>query len=220
MNTYQYTQLPRIISKCLKDIAIFQRNGADGDYLESNDVEKEGKRWVVIAAGLDEQKAQHYFSGSPKRMEKAMLPLCCKEKCKLSIFLILKPCFGNGESISNSEFLVPFARSSGVEHVEIREGQIKIWDIADNNQNINSMRIDWDLPPSLDDPYEHWMLTWKDECGFNPAHPPTHLHINSTPDEVTVRRGDRIDDLRLSLGKPNPLAILLSISSWINNLRI
>ncbi|MDA1014040.1 MAG: hypothetical protein O3A00_06255 [Planctomycetota bacterium] len=59
---------------------------------------------------------------------------------------------------------------------------------------------------------------WKDALAFNPAHPPSHLHINQTPlDEYESLRDAGTHspaELRLTVGVPNPLALILSVAAW------
>lgn len=219
MGSHELITLQAIFTQCFKDIAVFERFSSDGHYFESNDLIKEAKRWLVIAAGINEDDAKKYFNSHPNRFRKAIIPLSYKSLAKISLLFVIKPLSINSKHASSEELVAPFAPNRGIDLIEIRQGFIKVNDIPDNSQNLKSIRIDWELLPSLQEPFEKWLCSWKRECGFNPAHPPSHLHLNPKSSLGGNRPGDLVDDLRLYLGKPNPLALILSIANWLRKLR-
>lgn len=209
--------IQRTFTKCLKDIAVFERFHSDGQFFEVNDIQKENKRWLVVAAGIGEDETRDLFHENHKRAQKSLIPLLYKSTCRISFLFVLRP-FDQDPMYSNQALLIsPFAPTSGIPWVEIRNGYIKILNIPDNDNRLVNLRWEWDVIPALQYPYERWLRFWKDNCGFNPAHPPSHLHLNS--DVISSRRsGELENELRLALGRPNPLAFLLSIAVWLRRL--
>ena len=106
--------------------------------------------------------------------------------------------------------------------MEIRIAYIRIYDIPENDNRLLNLRWEWDVQPAVQDPFEKWLKCWKSDCGFNPAHPPSHLHLNSevfsSGGNKAIRPGDLERELRLAIGRPNPLAFLLSIGAWFRGL--
>ena len=87
------------------------------------------------------------------------------------------------------------------------------------SEAIEHLRWDFDPAAAYAAPQEKWLQRWKPIIGFNPAHPPSHLHINQKPlDHFTRSRDAQAyspDELRLAIGVPNPLAFLMSIAVWL-----
>lgn len=222
MSEYKLSHIQRIFHKCLKDAAVFERSVTDGQFFETNDIEKERKRWLVIAAGIDKREASDLFIGNRGRAERSLTPLTFKDGCKVSILFILRPL---EEDLYNSQdgiLAVPFASSNKIPWVEMSRSYVRILDIPENNSRLTNVRWEWDIEVSSRDPIEPWLNCWKNDCGFNPAHPPSHLHLNSTvlEDVGYKKRGDGgvNNDLRLAMGNVNPLAFLLSIAMWFRRI--
>jgi len=108
-----------------------------------------------------------------------------------------------------------FAPSEEVPLVEIREGFFRIRDLAENKNTVNSLRWELDAVQSRRDPIEPWLRRWALILGYNPAHPPSHLHINSYDEAEVSMPVDSSSDLRLCVGVVNPLALVLSIGAWL-----
>lgn len=219
---YKLTEIQKTFQQCLRDIAVFERFNSDGQFFESNDFQKKNKRWLVVAAGLEESEADELFSGNPKRAQKSLAPLRYRNACKISLLFIIRPYEEDLRDLKQTLFVSPFAANRGIPYVEILLGYIRIFDIPENNCRLSNLRWEWDAQSSLKEPIERWINCWKSECGFNPAHPPSHLHLNS---EVfvsgrgkTIRASDLEGELRLAIGRPNPLAFLLSFAAWVRRL--
>ena len=220
MSAYDLVVIQRTFQQCFKDIAVFERSDTDGQFFEVNDIQKDNKRWLVIAAGLDQAEAEDFFVGNSNRAEKSLVPLRYKLICKISLLFVLRP-FEQDPMFCNQTILVsPFAPTKGIPWIEIREAYVRIRDIPDNSSQLANLRWEWDSVPAIQDPVEKWLRSWKYDCGFNPAHPPSHLHLNSenfVPGS-TRRPGDLQNELRIAIGRPNPLAFLISIAVWFRGI--
>lgn len=220
MSAHDLQTIQNTFTKCLKDSAVFRRPDSHGNYFEVNNLRKDNKDWLVVAAGIDESEAGDLFQGISKRAEKAVAPLRFGNSCEISILFVARPF--SGEIVPNSKSF-PFAVQQGIPWIELREAYIRVWDLPDGNpQKLSNIRWEWDLSGRSDDPYEDWLREWKEEIGFNPSHSPSHLHFNTDrntqENTSSVRSGDRLDDLRLAVGKPNPLALILSLAVWLRSL--
>jgi hypothetical protein len=216
MGAHDLVTIQRTFEQCFKDIAVFERYDMDGQFFEVNDVQKDNGRWLVIAAGLSEAEAKDFFAGNPARAQKSLVPLRYRSRCKISLLFVLRP-FEENPKYPNQTILVsPFAPTKRIPWIEIRQAYMRILDIPDNDIQLSSVRWEWDAVPAVRDPDEKWLRSWKYDCGFNPAHPPSHLHLNSralVPGSIT-RPGDLKNELRIAIGRPNPLAFILSIAAW------
>ena len=224
MSVNDFGILQRTFIKCFKDIALFERIESDGRFFESNDIHKENKRWLVIASGISKTETKEFFRGNLNRSEKALEPLKFRMNCIFSFLFVLRP-YNEEIDISNTtetDYIAPFAPNQGISYVLIRNGYIRISDFPENNNSIKNLRWEWDIRKALENPNEKWLNYWKSECGFNPAHPPSHLHINSeysfSIDRTKQRAIESDIEFRLAVGKPNPLAIILSIATWLRKL--
>ncbi len=97
-----------------------------------------------------------------------------------------------------------------------------MWDIRDEKSKIHSLRWELDNVQALQDPRESWLTEWRRYLGFNPAHPASHLHINAIPFVPNTESNERIEhspqEIRLGIGVPNPLGLVLSIAAWLRAL--
>ncbi len=222
MSVNDLSLIQDIFSECIKDIAVLERVESDGRFFESDSIKKERKNWLVIGAGLDESEASRFFPGNSKRAENSIIPLRYKS-CKISMLFVVRPFNGEFDSISMSSSLIaPFAPRKNIPWIQIRNAFLNVYDIPKNNNKLINFRWEWDTNHSFEEPYERWLRLWKNEIGFNPAHPPSHLHINSRTYKENIefvkRAGDTADDLRLSFGNPNPLSLILSVAVWLRAL--
>lgn len=222
MTAHDLSIIQRAFQECLRDIAVLERFDHDGHFFEVNDVQKENRRWLVIAAGVDQADAEELFAGNPKRAEKSLTPLRYRSTCRISLLFVLRS-FDKEPMYSNQTLLVsPFAPTRGSPWVEIRKGYIRVFDIPENKNRLLNLRWEWEVVEALQNPLEKWLCSWTGDCGFNPGHPPSHLHLNSEVFErdgdVIRRPGDLVDELRLAVGRPNPLAFLLSLAVWLRKL--
>jgi hypothetical protein len=111
--------------------------------------------------------------------------------------------------------IVHFAPAEEVPLVEIREGFFRIRDLAENRNTVNSLRWELDAVQSRRDPIDPWLRRPASILGYNPAHPPSHLHINSYDEDEVNMPVESSSDLRLCVGVVNPLALVLSIAAWL-----
>jgi hypothetical protein len=220
---HQLVAIQNAFQQCFRDIAVFERFRSDGQFFEVNDFQKENKRWLVIAAGIEKTEAVELFRGNPKRAQRSLIPLKYRDRCRISLLFLIRP-FNEDPKYENQTVLVsPFAPDRGIPYVEIRIAYIRIYDIPENDNRLLNLRWEWDALSALKDPIEKWLKSWMSDCGFNPAHPPSHLHLNSeefsSSGKGAVRTGDFERELRLAIGRPNPLAFLLSVGAWFRGLR-
>lgn len=217
MSAHDLATIQRTFQQCFKDIAIFERSDTDGQFFEVNDIQKDNRRWLVIAAGLNQAEAEDFFAGNPTRVQKSLVPLRYKSSCEISFLFVLRPS-DQDPMYSNQTILVsPFAPTQRIPWIEIRQAYVRILNIPDNETQLSSLRWEWDPVPAIRDPDEKWLRSWKYDCGFNPAHPPSHLHLNSkvlVPGSIR-RPGDLYNELRIAIGRPNPLAFIFSIAVWL-----
>lgn len=220
MGLHNLVTIQRTFQQCFKDIAVFERSDTDGQFIEVDDIHKENRHWVVLAAGLDQTEAGNFFAGNRTKAERSLIPLRYKLTCKISLLFVLRP-FEQDPMFTNQTILVsPFALTKGIPWIEIRQAYVRILDIPENDMKLSNLRWEWDPVPATSDPDEKWLRSWKYECGFNPAHPPSHLHLNSKPLAVgsMMRPGDSPNELRMAIGRPNPLALIFSIAVWLRGL--
>ncbi len=222
MDTHNLTIIQETFQQCFRDIAVFERFGADGQFFEVNDFKKGNKRWLVIAAGIEDAEANEFFQGNPKRAKKSLLPLKFRDRCRISLLFLIRSFDEDPKYVNQTLLISPFAANRRIPYVEIRTAYIRIYDIPKNDNRLLNLRWEWDTKSAVQDPLEKWLICWKAECGFNPAHPPSHLHVNSeecnSDGNKAIRPGDLEKEFRLALGRPNPLAFLLSIGAWFRRL--
>lgn len=222
MSSHQFKRIQSIFSKCLRDTELFDRGDRDSDLFESDTIKKDNAYWLSIAAGITKPTARDIFPSNPKRAEKAIIPIRFKQTCEISLFFVVRPFEGNLSNITPLSLITPFAFESGIPWLEIRNASIRVSNLPQNNKKIDNIRWEWDAEMAKNKPHEPWLRVWHAECGFNPAHPPSHLHLNSNvssfDDSTTIRNGDLADDFRLSIGNPNPLALILSLASWLRTM--
>jgi hypothetical protein len=216
MGVHDLTTIQKVFQQCFTDIAVFERSDTDGRFFEVNDIQKDNKRWLVIAAGLSQVEAESFFVGDTTRARKSLVPLRYKTSCEISLLFVLRPFEEEPKYLNQTILVSPFAPTKGIAWIEIRQAFLRILKIPDNDACLSSLRWEWDPVPAIRDPDEKWLRSWKSDCGFNPAHPPSHLHLNSKPLDpwVKIRPGDLKNELRIAIGRPNPLAFLCSIAVW------
>ena len=220
MSAYNLVNIQKTFQQCFKDVAVFERSDTDGRFIEVDDIHKENKHWVVIAAGLSQSEAEEFFAGNRTKAERSLIPLRYKSTCRISLLFVLRPFEQDPMYVNQTILVSPFAITRGIPWIELRHAYVRILEIPENDANLSSLRWEWDPVPSIRDPDEKWLRPWKHDCGFNPAHPPSHLHVNSIPlaQASLMRPGDSPNELRMAIGRPNPLALILSIAAWFRGL--
>ncbi len=91
------------------------------------------------------------------------------------------------------------------EEIEIQNYRIAIFDIPDNDNDIKSIRYDYDLSQKYGKGDN-----WDDELKDNPQHPLFHMHINFMKN----------NDCRMAVGRLCPILALRTFDHWYyNNIR-
>ncbi len=221
MTANQLSIIQNTFVDCFSDSAVFDRREAEGNYFEADDIRKDNSHWLVIAAGLTDTEARSLFKGNTTRAKRASIPLRFMEKCEISVLFVARPFLGNAMDASSRCFIAPFAPKRGMPWIELRQARVRISSLPPNRNSLQNFRWEYDCRQAKQQPLEGWLHRWNREFGFNPAHSPSHLHINSdelSPDET--RPGDTIEDLRLAIGNPNPLVLIMSIAVWLRRILI
>ena len=208
--------------ECFQDAGVFERSSG-GTIVETEVLRKENKKWVVVAAGVAEDEAKEVFPLHSKRTERASEPVTVLPDGQLSLLLILRPVSFPIQNMTELENVTTFSPGKGIPIVQLRQGCfLRIWDIRDGKSRIHSLRWELDNVHALQDPHESWLTEWRRYLTFNPAHPASHLHINAVPRVPNSEEQERIehsrDELRLGIGVPNPLGLILSIAAWLRAL--
>ena len=214
--------ISRIFEECFHDAAVFTRSSR-GVVVETDVVRKDGKPWIVVAAGVEDREAHDCFHHNPGRAERAVEPLSIQPQGHAGLLFIVRPVDITVENGSTLGGIAPFAPGRGIPYVEVRDGSFfRCWDIDDPESHINSLRWEYDIRSSLSEPHESWLKDWKCSLGGNPAHPTSHLHINAqstgpnSPDYARLQSAPA--QLRLEVGVPNPLGMILSVAVWMQRL--
>jgi len=222
MNTYKLSIIQETFLKCFRDTALYSRAVAGNNLFEVNNVKKDNKQWLILAAGLNDFDAALFFKDNPSRALRAKEPLTIpRTSCKMSVLFVLSAFEEDAVVHDKSDRIAPFAPGNGVSFVEIREARLKVDGIPNNDLGIAYIRWDFDLASSFDKPIEKWAYPWRKVCGFNPIHAASHFHINYSEnehDDDQKRPGNSIGGLRMATGMPNPLALVLSLSAWLSSL--
>lgn len=219
----QLEQIAAIFEECFRDAAVFERS-VGGAVVETDVLRKEGKKWAVVAAGVDFDEAYTFFPDHPKRAERAGEPVRILPSGQLSMLIVARP-ITTDELTQDAENVATFAPARGIPFVRIRDGSfLRCWDITDPDRRVRSLRWELDSQYARSDPSEEWLGEWKRYVGFNPAHSASHLHINAPAFVPNAPIDDRIEhslgELRLGVGTPNPLGLVLSLAAWLRSLPI
>ena len=203
---------------CFDDAGVFERDSSSGTLFEVEKIRKGNQDWLVVAAGVNEALAKKCFPGNPARQQRAELPVNIMGGGQLSFAFILRS-IGAGEiNESNLEFVTTFAPKRGLPLIHLRDSFFRLSNLPENDSKLSHLRWELDSINAFQQPHELWLHPWKDALAFNPAHPPSHLHINQTPlDDYEFSRDlstHSPSELRLAVGVPNPLALILSVAAW------
>ncbi len=215
-------RLAEIVEGCLRATSVFDRDVAGASLFESDELRKENKQWLVVAAGINRALAHDVFPVHNQKAERATTPVRLLGGGEMSFLFLLRPAdfpLGGVEALRQ---VVDFAPRRGIPLVEIREASWRISIDWDNDHRLENLLWEFDLARSRGTPMEARLRDWRDVLGFNPAHPPSHLHINGAAANDIDSRGRAshpMTDLRLAVGMPNPLALFLSLAAWIAKAR-
>lgn len=175
--------------------------------------------WLALAAGLKEEEAKRVFADNPARAERSCEPIRVSGTgCQISLFFVVRSFDQEAIPVKLVDRIAPFAPGLELPFLEIREANVKITGLNTNNASINNLRWDFDLRSSFENAIEPWVRPWQENCGFNPAHPAAHFHVNfADADDLpnVPRPGDRLGEFRLATGLPNPLSFIISLGVWL-----
>jgi hypothetical protein len=211
---YRFDRIRSHLEGCLREAGVFERAVEGAQLFDVDIVEKEKVRWLAIGAGISESESIDYFRDAHKR-ERATIPIQVTPHGHMSILLVVRAADPDLQS-APGKYVVPF--STDVEWVELRQG---CYVRVDDLENPAVRQVRWELDPVTghQPPQEQWLRPWARIVGCNPAHAPSHWHLNSPPIERPGRRGARRaitpPELRLATGLPSPLLLLLSLGNWL-----
>lgn len=200
------------------DAGVFERDSASGTFFEVEKIRKGNRDWLAVAAGVSESRAKKIFPNNSGRQGRAELPVNIMGGGQLSFAFILRSIGTTEMNESTAEFVTTFAPKRGIPLIQLQDSFFGLSNLPDNDSRLAHLRWELDSTNAFKHPHESWLHPWKDALIFNPAHPPSHLHINQTPlDEFESSRDSSTHssaELRLAVGVPNPLALILSVAAW------
>lgn len=212
--------IKRVFERCIREAGVFDRDVPGKSLVEAEVLRKSTGKWLVIAAGIEEQEAQSVFPVSGKRAERAAIPLNVLGGAQASFLFVVRPVHSSTGLKALAAFVTPFAPGERVPFVELDSGAyLRLWDLPRTTAGLTSLR--WELDPIAhrQEPMERWLQNWAKILEYNPAHAPSHLHLNSPPvspnSDTTSRAEHSFGDLRLAVGIPNPLSLILSLAAWL-----
>ncbi len=211
---YRFGRIQSHLEGCLLEAGVFERSIDGGQLFDVEIIHRSNAKWLVVAAGVSVAESQAFFSDEHKR-ERSIVPIQVSPSGQASLLLIMRPEVEES-SLIPGRFVTKFSADIGF--VELRQGcYIRIDDL----ENPAVRQVRWELDPVIgfQPPLDQWLLPWAKVVECNPAHAPSHWHVNSPPLEVAgPRRRKRTvtpPELRLAVGLPNPLLLLLSLANWL-----
>jgi hypothetical protein len=212
-------KIANIFVECFQDAGVFERSSG-GTIVETDVIRKENKSWLAVAAGIDQNSANDLFGPNSTRAERACEPVSIVPDGQLSLLLILRPVSVPFQKVIDFDNVATFSPGKGIDLVQMRQGCfVRVWDVRDAKSRIHSLRWELDNVRALQNPHESWLTAWRRYLSFNPAHPASHLHINAIPFIPNAEEPERIEpsreELRLGIGVPNPLGLILSLAAWL-----
>ena len=209
----------RVFTACMRDAQVFERDVQSSSLFEADTVRKEKKKWLAVAAGVTEEESREVFPSNSARAERATLPLKILGGGQASLFFALRPAEFPIEKPSTFARLAHFSPADSIPLVEIREAYFRLSNLPGDDNHLNHLRWELDFSAGRGDPMEEWLQPWMKRIKYNPAHPPSHVHFNAPPADADSAGHHRSDharsELRLAIGVPNPLAMILSLAVWI-----
>lgn len=212
--------LNRVFAACIRDAQVFERESPNGSLFEVDTLKKENKHWLAIAVGVrDEDEAKKIFPTNPARAERAMIPLGILGGGQASFYFLMRPLNYAIELSSTFLRASHFAPREGIPLVEIREAYFRLSNLPGDENRLNHLRWELDAITPYHEPLETWLHPWARQIQYNPAHAPSHIHFNALPLDAEALGREGPDhspsELRLAVGIPNPLALVLSIAAWV-----
>jgi hypothetical protein len=205
--------------RCIREAGVFERDVPGGSLAETEIVRLENRKWVVIAAGISLEDANSLFPVTGTRAERATKAVNVLGGGQASFLFVIRP-FSPADGWSPLAFVTPFLHRGRVPFIEIRQGgYFRLWGHNPGEARLSSFRWELDHVASAQEPIEEWLRPWSRQLGYNPAHAPSHLHLNSPPIPPNSGADSRVEhshgDLRLAPGLPNPLAMIFSLAAWL-----
>jgi hypothetical protein len=203
----------------MRDAQVFDRDVTSGSLFEVDSLKKEKKSWLALAAGITEEEAGNIFPTNSSRAERATIPLSVLGGGQVSLCFVLRPIALPIEELATFSRATHFAPREGIPLVEVRDAYFRVSNLPCQDNRLNHLRWELDLRTAHQDPIEKWLRPWMDRIQYNPGHAPSHIHFNAPPIDAEAVGRDRDEhspsELRLAVGIPNPLALILSLSAWI-----
>ncbi len=213
--------LSRVFAACMRDAQVFERDVAGGSLFEVERLKKENKNWLAVAAGVTDEESSAAFPANRARAERATIPVNIFGGGQASLFFVLRPLRFPIEEPSTFARVAQFAPRDGIPLVEIREAYFRLSNLPGDDNRLNHLRWELDFRTAYKDPMEEWLRPWMHRIQSNPAHPASHIHFNAPPVDAESVGRDRPDhsrsELRLAVGVPNPLAMILSLAVWVRH---
>ena len=209
----------RVFTACMRDAQVFERDVQSSGLFEAEVVKKEKKDWLAVAAGVAEEESGKVFPSNSARAERATLPLNILGGGQASLFFVLRPAEFPIENPSTFDRLAHFSPGDDIPLVEIREAYFRLSNLPGDDNRLSHLRWELDFSAGRGEPMEGWLQPWIRRIQYNPAHPPSHVHFNAPPVDADSTGRHRShhsrSELRLAVGVPNPLAMILSLAVWI-----
>ena len=214
-----FDTIKRQFAACFEKAGIFDRDSASGTFFEVEKIRKCKQDWLAVVAGVSGALAKKCFPNNSGRQERAQLPVNISGGGQLSFAFILRSIGTPEFNESIAEFVTTFAPKRGIPLIQLQDHSFfGLSNLPDNDSRLAHLRWELDSTNAFKQPHESWLHPWKDALSFNPAHPPSHLHINQPPlDDYESSRDASTHspaELRLAVGVPNPLALILSVVVW------
>lgn len=212
--------LPRIadlLQSCFREARVFTPQAAGAGLIETNVCRLDGAEWLVAGAGLGESAADDYFRGHPTKRSRALHPLRANDNGQLAFLFVIRP-FDLRLATELPLGVAAFAPGNQMPYIEYRNGSFfRASNLDGGSVGVQHLRWELDTRNAGARPREEWLRKWAPILGCNPAHPTSHLHVNSPPlgDDGDDRVDSSGDDLRLAVAPPNPLALVLSFAAWL-----
>lgn len=217
-----FAEIRQQFSNCFAAAEVFERDSATGTCFEVDRIRKRKRDWLAVAAGVSEALARELFPDNRGRQERAQLPVNILGGGELSFAYILRSIGETELNKAGAEFVTTFAPKRGIPFVELQDSFFRLSNLPGENIRLAHLRWELDSTNAFQQPQESWLHPWREVLIFNPAHPPSHLHINQRPLEDYESSRDASThspgELRLAVGVPNPLALILSVAAWIRRL--
>lgn len=211
-------RIKSLFEECFCEAGVFSREVPGAALFETEVLKKGKKDWVVIAAGVTDDEAGSLFPGNPNRADRATKPVNLIHGGQLAVRFVLRPFEARVETLPPLPLITPFAPGRDMPFVEVLQGSFfRPSGLDGAGTGLENFRWELDVGESQRQPLEVWLRPWAAHLHHNPAHAPSHLHFNSPPlDPKGHGRAEHPSgDLRLSVGLPNPLALILSFATWL-----